>query len=160
MDSYLNGVAAEAAAAAAAAGYNSNMSRENDSSSHNQDDNNSWLVFNNSTSTGESNNMINNTTTTTANNNTTTSNAILQSAVNAATTALFEKCEENAKNLKAKGLATSTSIDGYTIEEEDLKKILREHNIDPSVFTSVMSAFPDTLQGSLIFLSCYFSYRL
>lgn len=132
----------------AEAAYSSNMSQENDS----QRDDNSWLLFNNS-STGESTNNV----------------MLTASAVNAATTALFEKCEENAKILKAKGLATSNSIvdGGYTIEEEDLKKILREHDIDPSVFTSVMAAFPSTLQGKkkdilsliLTFLNDFFLFE-
>lgn len=141
MDSYLSADQA----------YSSNMSQENDS--HN-DDNNSWLVFNNSSTGGESIRGPGS-----VGGGGVASETLLQSAVNAATTALFEKCEENAKMLKAKGLTTSASVvDGYTIEEEDLKKILREHNIDPSVFTSVMAAFPSTLQGNSFFFFFFSSF--
>lgn len=103
------------------------------STSENENNDNSWLVFNNSNAT------------------TIDSKLYHQSMANEAV--VYERNGVSREEIDAfLDDENAIKIDSASLQEEDLKKILRDNEIDPTMFSSVIAALPTTFSGNL-FLS-------
>lgn len=107
------------------------------STTDNENNDNSWLVFNNS-------------------NATTIESKMYHSMTTAAVYAENNKASNNdQEQQQIEQIAVDTEnaikIDSASMEEEDLKKILRDNDIDPNMFSSVIAALPTTFPGTELF---------
>ena len=100
------------------------------STSENENNDNSWLVFNNSNAT------------------TIDSKLYHQSMANGAV--VYERNGVSREEIDAfLDDENAIKIDSASLQEEDLKKILRDNEIDPTMFSSVIAALPTTFSGNL-----------
>lgn len=107
------------------------------STSENENNDNSWLVFNNS-------------------NATTIDSKLYHSMGNGAV--VYERNGVSREEIDAfLDDENAIKIDSASLQEEDLKKILRDNEIDPTMFSSVIAALPTTFSGNL-FVFMLFGY--